>query len=81
MDSKDSKVDPNTVEKDLGLGEVRDIGANLYLEAEQLSEHEVEQEGAKILRIIDWRLMPIVSAQRRYPLPLLTSLSSFMSHM
>ena len=53
-------VDPTTVEKNVVLGEVHDIGANLYVEAEQLSSEEVEREGAQILRILDWRLMPIV---------------------
>lgn len=52
--------DPNTAEKDLGLGETRDIGANFFVEAEQLSANEVEQEGAEVLRILDWRLMPLV---------------------
>ncbi|KAJ6031946.1 hypothetical protein N7540_002678 [Penicillium herquei] len=53
-------VDPTTVEKDVALGQVRDIGAGLYAEAEQLSAEEVEQEGAQVLRILDWRLMPIL---------------------
>lgn len=52
--------DPNTVEKDLGLGETRDIGANFFVEAEQLSASEVEREGPEVLRILDWRLMPLV---------------------
>lgn len=56
------KVDPTekAKDKDVALGEVRDIGAGLYVEAEQLTAEEVEQEGAKVLRILDWRLMPIV---------------------
>lgn len=62
---RDSKVDKTcNVEKDLdhvALGEVHDIGANLYVEAEQLSNEELEREGAKVLRLLDWRLMPIVS--------------------
>jgi hypothetical protein len=57
---KDSKVDYPTVEKDVALGETHDIGANLFLEAEQLSAEELETEGAKVLRILDWRIMPIV---------------------
>jgi hypothetical protein len=64
--NKDVKVDPldrhSTVEKDVALGETHDIGANLYLEAEQLSTEELETEGAKVLRIIDWRIMPLVGA-------------------
>ncbi|KAJ5676780.1 uncharacterized protein N7477_002413 [Penicillium maclennaniae] len=42
------------------LGEVHDIGANLYPEAEQLSTEEVAREGAQVLRILDWRLMPML---------------------
>ncbi|KAJ5901706.1 hypothetical protein N7495_002234 [Penicillium taxi] len=59
MESKES-VEPSTVEKDVATGEVRDIGADLYLEAEQLTTEEVEREGAQVLRILDWRLMPIL---------------------
>lgn len=56
------KVDPTekAKDKDVALGEVCDIGAGLNVEAEQLTAEEVEQEGAKVLRILDWRLMPIV---------------------
>ncbi|KAJ6145352.1 hypothetical protein N7470_009247 [Penicillium chermesinum] len=60
MDHKKPEVDPNAVEKDIALENVRDIGANLYAEAEQLSADEVEQEGARVLRILDWRLMPML---------------------
>ncbi|CAI7567570.1 unnamed protein product [Penicillium bialowiezense] len=59
--NKDVKVEPDsTVEKDVALGETHDIGADLYLEAEQLSPAELESEGAKVLRIIDWRIMPML---------------------
>ncbi|KAJ5987610.1 hypothetical protein N7451_011975 [Penicillium sp. IBT 35674x] len=56
------KVDPTgeAKDKDVALGEVRDIGAGLYVEAEQLTAEEVELEGGKVLRILDWRLMPIL---------------------
>lgn len=61
MQSKDAKVDlQSTVEKDVALGEVRDIGANLYAEAERLSIEELERDGREVLRILDWRIMPIV---------------------
>jgi hypothetical protein len=64
-DTKDpnTKVDQST-EKDathVALGETHDIGANLYLEAEQLTAEELEIEGAEVLKIIDWRIMPLVS--------------------
>ena len=58
-----TKVDQST-EKDaahVALGETHDIGANLYLEAEQLTAEELEIEGAEVLKIIDWRIMPMVS--------------------
>jgi hypothetical protein len=60
MNANDKKVDQSTAEKDVALGETHDIGANLYLEAEQLTAEELETEGAKVLKIIDWRIMPIV---------------------
>ncbi|KAJ5091355.1 hypothetical protein NUU61_006225 [Penicillium alfredii] len=61
MDSKDAKVGhPPAVEKDVVLGETRDIGADLYVEAEQLSTEELASEGAKVLRILDWRILPIL---------------------
>lgn len=62
MDSKEANVQqPPAVEKDVSLREIRDIGADLYVEADQLSTEELESEGAKVLRILDWRIMPIVS--------------------
>lgn len=62
MDLKDVKVEqPPAAEKDIDLGDIRDIGADLYVEADQLSAEEMESEGAKVLRILDWRIMPIVS--------------------
>ncbi|CAG8923941.1 unnamed protein product [Penicillium salamii] len=58
---KHIQVDPeSTVEKDVALGTAHDIGADLYLEAEQLSPQELETEGVKVLRIIDWRIMPML---------------------
>lgn len=61
MDLMELKADQApTVEKDVALGKVHDIGANLFVEAEQLSTEELEREGAKVLRILDWRIMPIV---------------------
>ncbi|CAI7607792.1 unnamed protein product [Penicillium glandicola] len=62
MNPNDTKVDQST-EKDathVALGETHDIGANLYLEAEQLTAEELEIEGAEVLRIIDWRIMPML---------------------
>lgn len=64
MNPNDTKEDHSTAEKDVthvALGETHDIGANLYLEAEQLTAEELETEGAEVLRILDWRVMPVVS--------------------
>jgi hypothetical protein len=66
-DVKVDSIDPHsTVEKNVALGETHDIGADLYLEAEQLTTEELETEGAKVLRIIDWRIMPIVCSSTLY---------------
>lgn len=66
MESKEAKVDQPAVEKDVALGEVRDIGADLYVEAEQLSTEELALEGAQVLRILDWRIMPIVGTSTQF---------------
>ncbi|KAJ5774726.1 hypothetical protein N7457_009622 [Penicillium paradoxum] len=56
-----TKVDhESTVEKDVALGGTHDIGVNLYLEAEQLTAEELETEGAALLKILDWRIMPML---------------------
>jgi hypothetical protein len=65
MEVKETKVEQST-EKDVAFGDSRDIagthdiGANLYLEAEQLTAAELETEGAQVLKILDWRIMPMV---------------------
>lgn len=50
----------STVEEQTTKGEIQDIGADLYAEAEQLSAEELEQEDARVRKILDWRIMPIV---------------------
>jgi hypothetical protein len=42
--------------------QMRDIGADLYLEVQQYSREELEVERASVLRKIDWIIMPIVSS-------------------
>lgn len=53
----------STVERQHGCyttgGDVHDIGAGLYAEAEQLSAEELE-DGARVRKILDWRIMPVV---------------------
>lgn len=50
----------STVEEQAIKGEIQDIGAGLYAEAEQLSAEELEQEDARVRKILDRRIMPIV---------------------
>ncbi|KAJ5131264.1 uncharacterized protein N7515_007303 [Penicillium bovifimosum] len=65
MEVKETKAE-QTKEKDVAFGETRDIagthdiGVNLFLEAEQLTAEELETEGAQVLKILDWRIMPIL---------------------
>ncbi|KAL4934360.1 putative MFS allantoate transporter [Aspergillus undulatus] len=40
--------------------EIRDIGAQLFAEAEQISPEELEREGAEVRKILDRRVMPII---------------------
>lgn len=40
--------------------DVHDIDAGLYAEAEQLSAEELEKEGARVRKTLDWRIMPVV---------------------
>lgn len=41
--------------------QMRDIGADLYLEVRQYSREELEAERKVVLRKIDWVIMPMVS--------------------
>ena len=45
--------------------QMRDIGADLYLEVQQYTKEELDAERKIVLRKIDWVIMPIV-----WPLPL-----------
>ena len=40
--------------------QMRDIGADLYLEVQQYSREELEAERKIVLRKIDWVIMPMV---------------------
>lgn len=42
--------------------QMRDIGADLYLEVQQYSREELDAERKIVLRKIDWVIMPIVSS-------------------
>ncbi|KAA8651611.1 putative MFS allantoate transporter [Aspergillus tanneri] len=64
-DSKDAKADAYSkvsVERkdDITSGEIRDIGANLYAEADQLSPEELEREGIEVRKLLDWRILPML---------------------
>lgn len=70
-DIKEPKEDPltsNTKEVAAGeiTGEIRDIGAELYAEVDQLTPEELEREGAEVRKLLDWRILPIVSVLRGY---------------
>ncbi|RDW90077.1 putative MFS allantoate transporter [Aspergillus mulundensis] len=65
QDIKEMKIeaqDEPGVEKGtvLDSGEIRDIGAQLFAEAEQISPEELEREGAEVRKILDRRVMPII---------------------
>ncbi|KAH8432254.1 putative MFS allantoate transporter [Aspergillus melleus] len=45
---------------DFASGEIRDIAAELYAEAVQLSPEELEREGAEVRKLLDWRILPIL---------------------
>lgn len=42
--------------------QMRDIGAELYLEVQQYSREELDAERKIVLRKIDWVIMPMVSS-------------------
>lgn len=44
--------------------QMRDIGADLYLEVQQYSREELEAERKVVLRKIDWVIMPMVRYTR-----------------
>lgn len=65
-DPKDAKAETLSTHSadrkdDLDSGEIRDIAAELYAEADQLSPEELEREGAEVRKLLDWRILPIVS--------------------
>lgn len=64
-DMKSKAHDEPSVEKtsELATGEIRDIAAQLFTEADQITPDELEREGAEVRRILDRRIMPIVGFQ------------------
>ncbi|KAL4799036.1 major facilitator superfamily domain-containing protein [Aspergillus venezuelensis] len=56
----EARVEPAAEKNELATGEVRDIGAQLFAEAEQISPEELEIEGAEVRKILDRRVMPII---------------------
>lgn len=49
--------------------QMRDIGADLYLEVRQYSREELDAERKIVLRKIDWVIMPIVRLQSFHTSP------------
>jgi hypothetical protein len=47
--------------------QMRDIGADLYLEVRQYSREELDAERKIVLRKIDWVIMPMVTLVRNLP--------------
>jgi hypothetical protein len=45
---------------DIAPEDIRDIGADLYAEVEQLSPEELEKEGIRVRKMLDRRILPIV---------------------
>lgn len=68
-DTKKAELDvrrSESLEKkdDIANGEIRDIGADLYAEVEQLSPEELEEEGIRVRKMLDRRILPIVCLHR-----------------
>jgi hypothetical protein len=65
MGEKDTEISPAR-EPSIDEGQLaaekqmRDIGADLYLEVQQYSREELEAERKVVLRKIDWVIMPMV---------------------
>lgn len=47
--------------------QMRDIGADLYLEVQQYTREELDEERKIVLRKIDWVIMPMVSPLFKFP--------------
>jgi hypothetical protein len=47
-------------------GDVQDLGAELFLEIQGYSADELEAESAKVRRLIDWHIMPIVGHHSKW---------------
>ncbi|KAL2824167.1 major facilitator superfamily domain-containing protein [Aspergillus cavernicola] len=63
-DIKDAKVpapdEPAFKKHEIDSGEIRDIGAQLFAEADQITPEELEREGAEVRKILDKRIMPML---------------------
>ena len=63
---KEHDISPAAREPSMDEGQIqaekqmRDIGAELYLEVQQYSREELEAERKVVLRKIDWVIMPMV---------------------
>lgn len=49
---------------DIAPWDIRDIGADLYAEVERLSPEELEEEGVRVRKMLDRRILPIVRTHR-----------------
>ncbi|KAL2863721.1 putative MFS allantoate transporter [Aspergillus lucknowensis] len=57
----ETQNEPSAEKNDvLDTGNIRDIGAELFAEGDQVTPEELEIEGAEVRKILDRRLMPII---------------------
>lgn len=61
---RDASVDEGQISAEK---QMRDIGADLYLEVRQYSREELESERKIVLRKIDWVIMPMVILLSQIP--------------
>lgn len=54
-------VDAGEMLKDFGANKTGDIAEGLYREIDSFDPAELESEMQKVRKLIDWRIMPIVS--------------------
>jgi hypothetical protein len=66
-DASNNASDPGTLEKEPVQRSGQDIGEDLYREIANWDPDELEAERVHVLRLIDWRIMPIVRANDAFP--------------
>lgn len=54
-------ADTGAMEKEAGHAKTNDIAEGLYREIDNFTPEELEAEQIRVRKLIDWRIMPIVS--------------------